>query len=265
MHRLTLSALAASLFVLSGCGNSKPPEAATKSETTSTDTGEKKEEGTKPGSGEKASGDEAPAAEKKDECTGFEIGNVEDTLLKSACEAPSLRPDTISPVDLKGKLETKITVSPAKVAPGGKVDFLVSFTNKSKDPLTLHFRIDPTARFEIEAFDAKKNNRVEMPAGKPPPFKKGETPPAAAEPKTGRVTLVANGSARARVTWEAVKTRWAPEKVRGTPPERGYPRLPAGPLPKGKYKVRVITPLVGVSEGPDREMTAPKVDLEIGG
>ena len=27
----------------------------------------------------------------------------------------------------------------------------------------------------------------------------------------------------------------------------------------------VITPLVGVSEGPDREMTAPKVDLEIGG
>ena len=57
--------------------------------------------------------------------------------------------------------------------------------------------------------------------------------------------------------------KWAPEKVRGTPPERGYPRAPAGPLAKGKYTVKVVTPLVGVSEGVDHEMSAPKVEVEI--
>jgi hypothetical protein len=57
--------------------------------------------------------------------------------------------------------------------------------------------------------------------------------------------------------------KWAPEKYRGTPPERGYPRAPAGPLPKGKYGLKVVTPLVGVSEGVDHEMTAPKVEIEI--
>jgi hypothetical protein len=57
--------------------------------------------------------------------------------------------------------------------------------------------------------------------------------------------------------------KWAPEKYRGTPPERGYPRAPAGPLPKGKYSVKVVTPLVGVSEGVGHEMSAPAVEIEI--
>ena len=78
-----------------------------------------------------------------------------------------------------------------------------------------------------------------------------------------RITIAPNGSARARMPWEAVKMKWAPEKYRGTPPERGYPRAPAGPLAKGTYTVKMITPLVGVSEGVDHEMTAPKVEIEI--
>jgi hypothetical protein len=58
--------------------------------------------------------------------------------------------------------------------------------------------------------------------------------------------------------------KWAPEKVRGTPPERGYPRTAAGPLPKGKYMVRVVTPLVNVMEGSEKEISAPKVPIEVG-
>jgi hypothetical protein len=60
-----------------------------------------------------------------------------------------------------------------------------------------------------------------------------------------------------------VKMKWAPEKFKGTPPERGFPRAPAGPLAKGKYVVKVVTPLVGVAEGVDHEVSAPKVEIEV--
>jgi hypothetical protein len=68
-----------------------------------------------------------------------------------------------------------------------------------------------------------------------------------------------------RLSWDAVKMKWAPEKVRGTAVEKGYPRTPAGPLPKGKYTVKVVTPLIGVFEGVDHEVSALKVDIEVGG
>jgi hypothetical protein len=64
--------------------------------------------------------------------------------------------------------------------------------------------------------------------------------------------------------WDAVKTRWAPEKLKGTPPEKGYPRAPAGALPKGKYSLRVATPLTNVFEGVDHEVSHPRVDVVIG-
>ncbi len=57
--------------------------------------------------------------------------------------------------------------------------------------------------------------------------------------------------------------KWAPEKVRGAAVEHGYPRTPAGPLAKGKYTVKVVTPLVGVNEGGEHEVTAPKVEIEV--
>ena len=260
MHRLKL-VLAAWLVLAAACGGKKKADGpADKVETGTTETGD--------GTGEPGAGEDADAgatAEKKDDCIGFDIGNLEDVLLKSACEETGVNPETMQPVDLKGKLEVTASASPTKVAPGGKADLLVTFANKSKDPLTLHFRIDPTPRFEAETYEAKKGKRMDMPAGNPPPPPKGVTPPPPSEPKTARVTIAPNGSARARLSWEAVKMKWAPDKVRGTPPEKGYPRTPAGPLPKGKYNVKVVTPLVGVSEGVDKEMSAPKVEIEIGG
>jgi len=259
MHRLITVALA-SLFVAGmGCGNSKKP-----AESASTDS-----DGGDGGSGEEHAGGDTSAdggpAEKKDECVGFDVGNLEDMLLKVGCEEPNVKPDSITPVDLKGKLEVSVTASPTKSAPGGKVDLLVTFANKSKDPLVLHFKIDPVPRFEIEVYETKKNTRIDMPTTPKPPAPKGAVQAAPSEPKSARVTIAPNGSARARMPWDAVKMKWAPEKLRGTPPERGYPRAPNGPLPKGKYNIKVVTPLVGVSEGVDHEMSAPKVEIEIGG
>jgi hypothetical protein len=62
-----------------------------------------------------------------------------------------------------------------------------------------------------------------------------------------------------------VKMKWAPDKVRGTAVEKGFPRTPAGPLPKGKYTVKVVTPLIGVFEGGDHEVSAPKLEIDVGG
>lgn len=280
MHRLTSSVTPASLLLAAaiplagsaaigalGCGGgNKPADSAT----TDTDggAGGSGKPGDDPSHEVVATGDGGAAPEvKKDECVGFDIANLEDLLLKSSCEEASVKPDTIQPVDLKGKLEVTLSASPMKSAGGGKVDLLVTFANKSKDPLILHFKIDPVPRFDVEVWDAggKKAGpkRADMPAGSPPPPPKGHSAPPSSEVKAARVTIAPNGSARVRVPWDAVKMKWAPEKVRGTSPERGYPRSPAGPLAKGKYTVKVVTPLVGVSEGVDHEMSAPKVEIEI--
>src|SRR5262249_32309883 len=157
------------------------------------------------------------------------------------------------------KLEVTVSASPTKVAPGGKVDLVVTFANKTKGPLVLNFRVDPVARFETETY-AGKTKRADMPAGQPPPPPKGHSAPPPADAKVARVTLTPSGSARARVSWDAVKMKWAPEKVRGTAVEKGYPRVPNGPLSKGKYTVKVVTPLVGVFEGGEHEVSAPKVE-----
>lgn len=46
---------------------------------------------------------------------------------------------------------------------------------------------------------------------------------------------------------------------------RGYPREPAGPLAKGKYLLRVITPLAHVDEGGEHELSQPQVPIEVTG
>jgi hypothetical protein len=264
MHRLTKSSCLCFLVLTAACGGEAKtpdnPQAKTKGESS-----EDKEatSGTTTTTA-KADGGAAEVAAKKDICAGFDIGNLEDLLSKSDCEVPDAKPDALANPDVKGKLEVTATASPTKIAPGGKVDLLVTFANKTKEPMVLNFRIDPLPRFETEAYDAKKK-RVDMPAGQTPIPPKGHAPPPPAEPKVAKVTVAPNGSAHARVPWEAVKMKWAPEKVRGTSVEKGFPRSPAGPLPKGKYTVKVLTPLVGVFEGGEHEVSAPSVTVEVGG
>jgi hypothetical protein len=196
---------------------------------------------------------------KKEDCAGFDIQNVVDVLMKNACEVELPKG---AAADLKGKLEVRLTASAPKTNGGGHVDLFVTFANKTKDPLPLTFQIDPLPRFETETFDAK-GNRVDLPKTPPPPLKAGVAPRVPSEPKGAKVTILPNGAAKFKLGWDAVKTKWAPEKVAGTPPERGYPKAPAGPLPKGKYFVKVVTPLVGVFEGTEHEMTAPRVEIQV--
>lgn len=198
---------------------------------------------------------------KKDECTAFEIPNLEEVLLKSACEVENARPDE-KPMDPK-KLEVKVATSTAKLPPGGHTDVTVIFTNKSKETIPLRFTIDPMPRFEIEVYDAK-GNRVDMPSGSPPMLPAGMAPRVPGEPKTARVNLAANGTARMTLPWDAVKMKWAPEKLKGTPPEKGYPRAAAGSLGKGKYSLKVVTPLTNVFEGIDHEVSSPRVEVIVG-
>jgi hypothetical protein len=257
MHRLTKTWLWLSMTILAasplGCGGDERKKAATAGEEKATGEGD---EAT--GGGDEAE-DAGPApGANKETCTGFDIGNLEDLLAKSDCEVPNAKPESIASADLKGKLDVTLSASPTRTTPSGKVDLLVTFANKTKDPMPLQFRIDPVARFETETYDAK-GKRADMPPGKTPPMPKGFSPPPPAEQKVAKVTIAPNGSARVRVPWEAVKMKWAPEKVRGSAVEKGYPRTPGGPLAKGKYTVRVVTPLLSAGE----EAAAPKVDIEV--
>ncbi|MGC4079456.1 MAG: hypothetical protein QM702_20935 [Rubrivivax sp.] len=263
MHRLKAPlAIALSLLVASACGGKKkgPDAPAASTDGGASDTPSSSETTV---TTEKPDGG-APPAEKKDECVAFDVSNIEDALMKNACEEASVKPDGLTTIDLKGKLEVTLSASPTKLPAGAKGELYVTYANKSKEPLTLHFRINPVPYFLVEVYD-KKGKRADMPAGNPPPPPKGASAPSPADSKAAKLTLAPNGSARARIPWEAVKMKWAPEKVRGTPAERGYPRIPNGPLPKGKYTVKVLTPLVGVSEGVEKEVSAPKVEIEVGG
>src|ERR1700722_6950802 len=216
-----------------------------------------------------ASNDNAPAAPgspddstgpKKDECTVFDEPNLEGVLLKSSCEAKT---PTGQPPDTSKTLVVKVSASPNIVAPGGHADLLVSFTKKSAAPLPLYFTIDPMPRFEIETYTAKGGNRVDKPKNTPPPLPEGMAPREPGEAKTARIVLAANGPARMPLAWDAVKMRWAPEKLKGTPPEKGYPRPPARSLAKGTYSVKVVTPLTYVFEGIDHEVSSPRVDIVV--
>jgi hypothetical protein len=261
MHRLTFLLLAFAVGV-AACGDKKPANDATGKTDKKDASSDEGDEGDGKTAAKGDGGAEAPAPPKKDECIGHDIPDIEAAVLKSSCEVANAKPDSLPNPDLKGKLEIALSPSPAKIGAGQKTDIMVTFANKTKEPLTLHFRLDPTARFETEAYDAK-SKRVDMPAGNPPSPPKGHTQAPPTEPKVARLTIAPGGNARARVSWEAVKTKWAPEKLRGTPAEKGFPRVPAGPLPKGKYSVKVVTPLVGVLEGPEHEFSAPKIDIEV--
>lgn len=253
MHRLIAVGLCLAMFT--ACGGKKDAE----NPKTGHGDGGADDSESADGDGGTAEGD---GGAKKDECVGFDVASLEDILSKAPCEVPNQRPDSIEPKDMKGQIEVKVDASPTSSAPGGKVDLLVSIANKTKEPITLNFRIDPTPRFDIEVMD-KKGKRADIPATPPPSPKTGESQPPPADPKTAKLTIAAGGTARQRVTWEAVKTAWAPEKVKGWPPEKGFPRKPAGPIAKGKYTIKVQTPLVGVAEGAEHEISAPKVEIEV--
>ncbi|WP_394837474.1 hypothetical protein LVJ94_11250 [Pendulispora rubella] len=193
-------------------------------------------------------------------CTGRDI-DLDTALIQKVCEIETDKDAKYQ--EVAKVLEVKVNLGSKKITPGSHVDVVVTYTNKGQLPLALDFMIDPVPRFTVEAYDAK-GKRVDVPKGDPPPPPKDATERLPSPQSTARVIISPFGIARVKLGWDAVRTKWAPEKYKGTPVEVGYPRKPAGPLPAGKYQLRIATPLVHVMEGTDHELSGPKVDIEVG-
>ncbi|MDB5212294.1 MAG: hypothetical protein JWO86_221 [Myxococcaceae bacterium] len=193
-----------------------------------------------------------PNPMKESACAGDDFEVLDEALKQCDTKMPRT---TDVPTGMRDKLELRVTSGTPSVAAGGRVDLTITFKNKSSEPLPLYFTGDPLPKFDVEAVDLK-GHRVDLPAGKPP-----KTPALPTrDVKASRITLAPGGTARVKIAWDAVKTRWAPEKVKSWD-GRGYPRAPAGPLAAGKYTLRIVVPLVGVFEKGEIEL--PKVPLDI--
>ncbi len=200
-----------------------------------------------------------PTAPEPDPCTASKMDLV-SMLAKAKCALPegSEQPPTL---DSKA-LDVRLGVQPASVVTGEKAELALWFINNGTAPLTLYFRVNPLPRFDVEVYDAK-GKRIDPPAQDPPPPPKNYTAPPAPQDQIAKVTLLPGGKGWAAVPWEATKVRWAPEKLRGAAAGSGFPTTPAGPLPKGKYTVRVIPPILGLVEDADKPISAPKMEIEV--
>ena len=249
---------------VSACGGSKPtpPKDGENAATDDSDGGaaastDGTESPAPKGSADPVTG-EKPADTKP--CEGFEI-DLNKVLAQAACEAPYK--DTDKAKDPKG-LEVKVVPSSTRVQAGSKIDITIYFANKTKSTFPLNFTVDPEPRFDVEVYDKKTNKRVDAPVGMEPQLPSSVSGAPAPEKHTARATLVTNGTARVVIPWQAVKYKWAPaDKAKGAAPGRGYPKVAAGNLPKGKYMLKVMMPLVGVFEGLNREVSSQQVEIEI--
>lgn len=194
-----------------------------------------------------------PSPMKEGACASDDFEVLDEALKQCDSKMPGAAD---VPSGMRDKLELRVTSGTPSIAGGGRVDVTVTFKNKSNEPLPLYFSGDPSPRFDIEAVDGK-GRRVDLPSGKPP-----KTPALPSrDVKASRITLAPGGTARVKIAWDAVKTRWAPEKIK-TWDGRGYPRAAAGPLPAGKYTLRIVLPLLGVFE--KGELEPPKLPIDVG-
>lgn len=184
-------------------------------------------------------------------CAGDDFEALDAVL--EECHASMPKGSEI-PSSLKDKLEVKLTPSSTSTSPGGHIDLTLVIRNKSNGDVPLFFTGDPKPRFEVEAVDAK-GRRVDIPASKAPPWPKGTSPPSR-EVKASKITLAKGGVAKVTLSWDAYKSKWAPDRAKAWE-GRGYPHVQAGPLPNGKYVLRVNLPLLG-------EVDVPKVRVVVG-
>jgi hypothetical protein len=213
-----------------------------------------------PSSGKPAPGDDP--AKKATPCGGFDIPDLASALSQSACEVANANPN--EQAEVKDVLEIKVVPDSPRIAPGSTATVTVTFKNKGKKPLPLNFVVDPEPRFEFEVYSLK-GARIDSPKGSAPSLPPEVANASAPEPKVARVTLAQQGTAKLTLKWNAVKYKWASkERAKGALPGRGYPREPAGPLPKGSYVLRVVTPLTNVFEGVDHEISQPRVQVTVG-
>lgn len=225
-----------------------------------TDTPAASEDST-PSSSKPVAGDDS--SKKPSPCGGFDIPDLASVLSQAACEVDNPNPNEQK--DVKDLLEIKVVPDSPRIAPGSTATVTVIFKNKSKGDLALNFVVDPEPRFDFEVYTLK-GSRADAPKGSAPALPAEVANAQAPEPKVARITLAQQGTAKLSLKWNAVKYKWAAkERAKGALPGRGYPRDPAGPLTKGKYVLRVITPLTNVFEGVDHEVSQPRVEINVAG
>lgn len=250
------------LAIATACGGGKTPDAQSpeNADETSSSKGSDDDTEHKPATEHATIRDESKEALK---CGGLEIDDLVAVLSQASCEVPGASADSPSDRDVKDLLEVTVKPDSRRIAPGSKSNVVLVFHNKSKNDLKLDFVVDPEPHFDFELYTLK-GMRVDKPGGDEPSLPAGADAPAP-DKKIARIILAPEGTAKAALSWDAVRYKWASkEKAKGALPGRGYPREAAGPLPKGKYVLRVITPLVGVFEGVDHEVSQPRTQIEIG-
>lgn len=190
-------------------------------------------------------------------CVGTDL-NLDEVLGKPACISSA--PLETNSNTFGSALEATVSARPNAVDPGGRVELTLVLRNKGNKDLPMKFKVDPFPRFLVEVYDSN-HRRADAPTTDPPPSPKDYSPPPEPEARLATVVLKPNGTAHVTVPWEAVKTVWAPEKLKkGTSAYGGFPRKPAGPLAKGVYAAKVIPPFTTVFDG----FEPPSVDLAVG-
>jgi hypothetical protein len=212
-----------------------------------------------PTTGKPAPGDDA--TKKSSPCGGFDIADLASVLSQAACEIANPNPNEQK--DLKDALEIKVVPDSPRIAPGSTATVTVTFKNKGKGELPLNFVVDPEPHFDFEVYSLK-GGRIDAPKGSAPSLPPEVANAQAPEPKVARVTLAQQGTARLTLKWDAVTYKWASkDRAKGALPGRGYPKEKAGPIPKGTYILRVVTPLTNVFEGVDHDMSQPRVQITV--
>jgi hypothetical protein len=218
--------------------------------------------GSAPASSAAVGGDDT--GKKNTPCGGFDIPDLLAVISQAACEVPAA-PANAKQREVKDVLEIKAQPDSPLVAPGSNANITITFHNKGKGDLPLDFVVDPEPRFTFEVYTLK-GSRADAPPGTQPPLPQEVANAHVPEAKTARVTLPQQGTAKLTIPWSAVKYKWASkDRARGAVPGHGYPVEANGPLPKGKYVLRVITPLTGIFEGVDHEVSQPRVQIAVGG
>jgi hypothetical protein len=198
---------------------------------------------------------------KSTPCGGFDVPDLASVLSQVACEVQNPNPNAQN--DLKDKLEIKVVPDSPRIVPGGTANITVTYKNKTPKDLALDFVVDPEPRFTFEVYSVK-GARADQPKGSEPSLPPEVQNAPVPEQKVARVTLATQGTATLKLQWTAVKYKWASkDRAKGAIPGHGYPKEPAGPLPRGQYVLRVITPLTGVFEGVDHELSQPRVQIMV--
>ncbi len=206
-----------------------------------------------------AAGDDG--AKKPTACGGFDIPNLASMIGQSECEVGP-GPDNQA-TDVSNVLEVKVVPDSPRIAPGGSATVTVTYKNKGTKDLALDFIVDPEPRFDFEVYTLK-GSRVDKPKGNEPALPPEVANAPQPEPRIARIKLAQQGTAKLTLHWNAVQYKWASaDKAKGALPGHGYPKEPGKPLKKGAYVLRVITPLAGISEGIDHEVSQPRVQITV--